>query len=466
MRKLDKYFRDNLKDAKTEYSSDLWTKIESSLDEGQKKTRPLWFYISSVLAILLIVGLGSLFFFNDGHIIKETDTATASKEVVQLSNHQNLKSENTQYNTLQSEDNDHDASLEESASTTINESNTANNLNDLDEVNQIGNSTRLNNFREQKAIGSKESISKINTDNLSIASTKDIATQNISAVPLEVTNSKQDQSFNALSPFSTIRTVSPFDFVYADELNAPTPYYTDVECGENEDLSKPGFGIDVYISPDLAFRDLNSMGDGETQYLIERERTENQSLSFSAGARISYTLKSGLTLRSGINYSQINETFNYTESRTQTTIIRDEDGNIISIEEELIEVDKKSSNSYKSVDVPILIGLEMPVNDRFSLSMNTGLFLTAAFTSRGKILSPELEPVFITEGSGDLQVYKSSLGVSYYGSIGFHHELSPGLELLVEPNLRYYSQSFTIADYPLTQDYIKFGILSGIKFRF
>jgi hypothetical protein len=171
-------------------------------------------------------------------------------------------------------------------------------------------------------------------------------------------------------------------------------------------------------------------------------------------------------LRTGINYSQINETFNYTESRTQTTIIRDEQGNIISIEEELIEVDKKSSNSYKSVDIPLLIGLEMPVNDRFSLSMNTGLFMTAAFSSRGKILSPELEPVFITEGSGDLQVYKSSLGVSYYGSIGFHHELSPGLELLVEPNMRYYSQSFTIADYPLTQDYIKFGILSGIKFRF
>ena len=260
--------------------------------------------------------------------------------------------------------------------------------------------------------------------------------------------------------------MKPSDFIYKSRDFSLIPAFTDVECGENENLTNAGFGIDVYISPDLAFRNLSSMGDGDTQYLVERDRTENQKLSFSAGARLSYTLPSGLTFRTGLNYSQINETFTYTETQTQTTITRDEQGNIISIEEALIEVEKNAANSFKSVDIPLLIGLEMPVNDRFSLSINSGVFFTASFTSRGKILSPGFEPVFITEGSGDLEVYKSSLGISYFGSIGFHHELSPGLELLLEPNLRYYSQSFTVSDYPLTQDYIKFGVLSGIRFRF
>lgn len=459
MKKFDKYFRDNLKDAKTEYSSDLWAKIASGLDEGQKKTRPLLFYITSLLAVLLIAGLGSFFLLNDDHL-SVRDNPIASNEIIQLSNQQQLKLEDTEYESSNTEltanknTSDSDLTIQKVATRTDDHSHSSKPI------------YKISDTQSKKVVNQEPITFKLGTQNIVDDQLLVASTLNSESVLLESTSSDRVGSFNVLSQLLPIRSISPFDFVYADELNAPEPYYTDVECGENEDLSKPGFGIDIYVSPDLAFRDLNSKGDGETQYLIERERTENQSLSFSAGARISYTLRSGLTLRSGINYSQINETFNYTESRTQTTIIRDEDGNIISIEEELIEVDKKSSNSYKSVDVPILIGLEMPVNDRFSLSMNTGLFLTAAFSSRGKILSPELEPVFITEGSGDLQVYKSSLGVSYYGSIGFHHELSPGLELLIEPNLRYYSQSFTIADYPLTQDYIKFGILSGIKFRF
>lgn len=459
MRNLDKYFRDGLKDAKTEYSSDLWSKIESSLDEGQRKTRPFWFQLSSILGILLVLGIAGYLLAksnsesnngktNNPEIIASSGLSNTQLDQVSMNSFENIKNSNSlsESKTTNTESTDSKISKENSTAVIKKESN-----------NQ---STNLN----TELVNDLQAVDFDLNESFELVSASMKSEELFTETEIEKTDVLNSSLF--LEELTDIRTLSLNNFIYSsDDFSYPASF-TDVECGENEDLSKQGFGIDIYISPDLAFRDLNSMGDGETQYLIERERTENQSLSFSAGARISYSLKSGLTLRTGINYSQINETFNYTETRTQTTIIRDEEGNIISIEEEQIEVDKKSSNSFKSVDIPILLGLEMPVNDRFSLSMNTGLFLNAAFSSRGKILSPEFEPVFITEGSGDLEVYKSGLGVSYYGSIGLHHEISPGLEILVEPNMRYYSQSFTTSDYPLTQDYIKFGLLSGIKFRF
>ena len=72
------------------------------------------------------------------------------------------------------------------------------------------------------------------------------------------------------------------------------------------------------LSPDLVFRKLESKNSESDSYVQTRETTESQRLSYSAGLNITAVSGFGLSIRTGLNYSQINERFDYVNEREET----------------------------------------------------------------------------------------------------------------------------------------------------
>jgi len=226
--------------------------------------------------------------------------------------------------------------------------------------------------------------------------------------------------------------------------------------------TRPGFHLELYVSPDYAVRSFSSADRGLENYIDQRIVTEEPFFSYSAGFRISYTMKTGMAFKTGLNYSQINERFDYINPDSiQILTLEDGEGNIIEQTTLYGRGEIRTHNAYKSLDIPLLVALEMPFNDKFSVGLNTGVFVNMLFSQKGTFLDEELKPVSIS-GSN----YKSSLGLSFTGSIAMHYYLSPRLDFMIEPNLRYYSQSFTSDSYPVTQEYLKLGLLTGIRYNF
>ena len=74
--------------------------------------------------------------------------------------------------------------------------------------------------------------------------------------------------------------------------------------------------------------------------------------------------------------------------------------------------------TYKYVDIPLLVGYEMPMG-RSSIMLHAGPVFNLTTTHEGQILDPMLHPRYITDGEpGAIDVYKTNLGMSLYFGAG------------------------------------------------
>lgn len=228
--------------------------------------------------------------------------------------------------------------------------------------------------------------------------------------------------------------------------------------------------FDGFAGLGYAFRKLENTSDPENDfYLTARDSTEREWYSFGAGLRASMRYEGGLVLRAGVQFSQINEIFEITDgdaTRTVTTEIRDAEGNVLGTETtvEQGELYKKSFNRLRMVDVPVMLGYEW-TKDKLTLSANAGASFNLRFTQDGDILSTKLESITIdSDKPNRLDYFKPKLDVSYIGSVGMTYELKDNLDLLIEPQVRYYSSS--VGKHTLSQRYTDVGLFTGLRYYF
>jgi len=236
-----------------------------------------------------------------------------------------------------------------------------------------------------------------------------------------------------------------------------------VKCGNKKDRSlNLNFktSMDLFVSPERSFRFLEYKSNDYADYAAKRNETEKAYYSFSSGLRFNFLADNGLAVRTGLVYSQINEIFEV--QLLETHIVQDPvTGDILGYSQYLNDV--TTFNRYKMVDVPLLIGYEMPMK-RSTINVNAGIYANITAMQKGKLLSPDLEQQKdFTTGSGDYEVFRKNIGISYFMSLGAAYEISPRYQFFFEPNLRYYPGSFTKKEYVLNQKYVTGGIILGIR---
>lgn len=233
------------------------------------------------------------------------------------------------------------------------------------------------------------------------------------------------------------------------------------------------FHLELLVSPDLASRQIHARNeDPETAaYAQLRDQSEQPHYQFSAGARISATTNFGLAMRAGINYSQLNERFRYltqTEERFTIINILGPGGTVIGVDTvyETIRREHVVHNSYRSIDIPILLGYEFPFR-RWTVSVNGGAYINLLFRQRGSFFVPgSADPVsFSVAEAENTEVFRNSLGVGWYAGAGLAYKIRHNLQIIAEPHLRAFPRSFTADGFDVSQRYTQGGLSLGVRYK-
>lgn len=228
--------------------------------------------------------------------------------------------------------------------------------------------------------------------------------------------------------------------------------------------------LDVYASPDYAMRRLKNVSGDFENYIQARDSTEARWYAFSAGARISRVFSTGIAVRGGLHYAQINEIFDYKQPDytkiTRTTVeIRDVSGALIRVDTvETVEIGlrrRTDYNRYRSLDLPLQVGYEQ-YNKKITWSANVGVNLNLYSWQSGKLLNENLMPT----DAATSQTFRTQVGLSAFASVACYISMGRQWQWLIEPNIRHQIGSWTRQTYPIRQDYTTIGLFTGVRYRF
>ncbi len=475
----DRIIRNKLRYHPSASPNHLWKAIDAQLGEDNKQRRGGFWWITGGVAAILLLGAG-LFLWQ--HLMTSTvppsvvSSSTANKEIPTVSNNNATNNTAAIPNAASTSDEQTDkqqASLNSHSSNRPtsgpgNNSGTTdfNSLVSSEEVTPVEKSTSAPAFAEKHSSPVEEEALTGLSDNQN-TSKKIEEGQLVLLAPTEAVAKREAETMTSLHLPST---AAPILDNTEPTLDWPT-FLVEPKCATFGKWLKLYFYGDMYFSPDVAFRKLESKGADYEDYTASREATESQSFSYSAGARFSVVSNYGIALRTGLVYSQINEIFDYENEREERIFIEnhyDDDGNLIRTDT-IIETGTRyltTYNHYRMWDIPVLLGYELNFK-KFTLALNGGVYLNLISRQKGNFLSPDLVPVtFTSDQENTYPAFKEKLNMSLYGSLAFYYNLNERWQIMLEPQLRYYLDPMTRPDYMVDQQYITTGLNTGLRYRF
>ncbi len=220
--------------------------------------------------------------------------------------------------------------------------------------------------------------------------------------------------------------------------------------------------VEVYGGPDYAFKNLSDTGN--SVYLQKRKESTKFSAAFSVGMRYTKVFSNGVSIRTGINYSQINEKFIYSEGNIiQLVYIINANGDTIGSYTNTGSRFKTTHNKFRTIDVPLVLGYEMG-NGKLHTNINAGVIINAYSWQKGEVLDNNLRPVNITTGkSNSLYQFKTNIGVGFLGSVSFYYKLNEKLHIMAEPYFRYNLTPASKEEITFKQKYNTAGLRFGLR---
>ena len=252
----------------------------------------------------------------------------------------------------------------------------------------------------------------------------------------------------------------------------------DPECPSFYD-DKLGLYADIYWNHEYGLRSLSSKSSEFSDYVEDRNNTETGLYSFSAGARISFIMPSGIGIKTGINYGQINEKFTFFDPDasmirtviTIDTILVDGMETVVS-DTTRTEIPGSSDittfNRLRTFDIPLLASYSINLNGRWYAEVNAGALFNVTLSKKGRILDSSGDPMWFGGGPTQerIDVYAASAGVSLYLGAGLHYVWNDTFDLILEPNLTYNLKTLTLDSYSLDQKYTRIGLITGVRYKF
>jgi len=466
MNQFDKIFRNKLEHHTVDVPAGSWEDIASRLPQQKKQLRPL--------IPILFISFGILVFFGALFVSRYTSPIDNKTQILNSKNQdQSSFAENSNTKVNQHVET---SSINQTESLTSNISNTlsSNNVQTASSKSSSNLNTNRNFDLSDNASSLIESLNDLSED-IHVISAQELAIDSdpsmISMVyraPVHV-EAISNKLKNTKFPIQRrIKYTVPFK-----QNSKPVkacPFVFDAQ-----DKS-----IDVYFSHDYASKTLQSNGGEAQGYLDMRNQTEKSMYSYSIGARFGYNLSYRWNLHTGFNYSQINEKFEYTDpesNQTRLITIKDyvyENGKIVDsiITEEIVIVPGteklKVFNKFRSFDIPVIARFTLLANRHLSLSATAGVYVNLGFSQRGMILGEDSNtPIDFTSGKENAEViYKTQLGLSVYSGISMAYHLTSNIDFVLEPHVRLQTESMTIGDYALKQNFNTFGVATGLRYKF
>ena len=220
--------------------------------------------------------------------------------------------------------------------------------------------------------------------------------------------------------------------------------------------------LEFYAGPDYAFRSFSDTGN--STYLQKRKESTQFSSAYSAGVRYTRVFDNGVSLRMGLNYSQINEKFTFVQGNlVQVTYIIDANGDTTGSYTVRGTRYKSTYNKFRSVDVPIVIGYELG-NGKLHANINAGATINAYSWQKGDVLDTANQPVNISTGKNNSPYqFKTNVGVGFIGAVSLYYKLNDKLHILAEPYYKHNFSPMNKDNITLKEKYNTVGLKLGIR---
>jgi hypothetical protein len=456
-------FDDNIKDQFQNYSPDVHPRIWENIVKEREKRKPVGFWFtffngrSVLLMAVLLMGAGTgtyLLLKNTGNK-KENSIAANAKPTVTLQTANTPAEKNNTNNEVNITPNDQPSTgLLNNSAVDI----SGNNNNDY-KVYNSGASSSLKIYRPFATIAEDQSNtapSNKNKNNAGENNDYDIADNSITGD----VSGLQDYYlrrllFNGLLKVSADKKASELNKRISPNVPPGCPTFEKDAAGNKT-------YIEIYGGPDMAFRNLSDTGN--SAYLQKRKESTKFSSAFSAGVRYTKVFNNGMSVRTGINYSQINEKFTFVQGNlVQITYIIDANGDTTGSYITTGTRYKTTINKFRTIDVPVLIGYEVG-NGRIHANINAGVIINAYSWQKGDVLDTAFRPVSITTGkTSSPYQFKTNIGVGFMVATSLYYKINDKVHVLAEPYFRYSLSPMSKEKLTLTQKYNTAGIRVGLR---
>ena len=234
------------------------------------------------------------------------------------------------------------------------------------------------------------------------------------------------------------------------------------DCPIEKDAAGNKKYLEFYAGPDYAIRSMHDTGN--SAYLQKRKESTKFKSGYSAGVRYTKVFKNSMSVRGGVNYSQINEKFTFKQGGLiQVTYIINSNGDTIGSYTTTGSRYKTTINRYRSIDIPIVVGYELG-NGKLHANINAGAVVNIYSWQNGDVLDTAGNPISITTGKGSSPYqFKTNAGVGFIGAVSVYYKLNDRLHIMAEPYFRYTFSPMNKESITLKQKYQTAGLRLGIR---
>ncbi len=410
----------------------IWDKIKA--DKRTKKPLPFWWSflmdnkIAAIICILLCTS--AVIYF----ITKKdagTNSAAAQKELVKNTSN---PASNTVINTENNNTTD---------SNRVSIINNGSNKKDNETILSTGSNTFLNSYSSLS-----KTITKIT--NSSVAAYKN---ENITGHQyLQINSAAYENILFTGKTFAHAVFVQP---ALLKNKNIPCPQI-------EKDAAANKTYIEVYAGPDYIFKSFADTSN--SAYLEQRRATNNLKFAYSAGVRYTRVFKNGVSLRAGINYSQVNEQFKYSKGNViRNVFVTNNAGDTTGSFTETGTQYQRSTNKYRTLDVPLVAGYELG-NGKVHANIYAGAMINIRSRQTGYVLDQSGNAVNISDKqNSSAYSYRTNAGVSFTGGVSLYYRINDNVQVMAEPYIRYALSPVTKPEITFKEKYHTAGIRMGVR---
>lgn len=343
--------------------------------------------------------------------------------------------------------------------------------------NLTGQNINTNDFVKNAGTG-KNLNSTTSTKNISPAQALEPSLSSVAELPGSNTTLGSSINFR-MADYHLLLAASQKAIWQSDAKNLQKSYFksaafSSVDCPSERRNGNRGFYVEFFGSPDMAFKKMSYKNVGGNNYASRKDSTETRQLSFTAGIRLSKEIGDNMVFKTGLQYSQINERFDYrneNERNTTTVItvrtINNSDGTSSTVRDTSVVEQvgyrvKTTYNHYRSFDIPVLLGYEY-ASDGWKASLNGGAVFNISSWQEGAFLDTNYAPVSFSKTKSP--VFKSKTGISLFGSISLIKNISDRMDIFAEPYFRYSLKDRTTAASTFNERFHTAGMLLGVRLR-
>lgn len=249
---------------------------------------------------------------------------------------------------------------------------------------------------------------------------------------------------------------------FKPDLKIPLlPGSLNIPCPEQDAAGNKRY-IEVYAGPDYAFRSYSDTAN--SAYMQQRKASTKLLFAYSAGIRYTKVYGSGMSVRTGINYSQVNETFRSVKGQeTRNVYITNTNGDTIGTSTVTGTLYKQSTNKYRSIDIPLTVGYELG-NGKLHANVNAGAVINIYSKQSGLVLDKNGNALDInSDKTASEYKFKTNAGISITGGVSVYYKLNDKLHVLAEPYIRYSLSPVTKPGLTLKEKHHTAGVRIGLR---